>query len=117
MAALRSARPGALWLTPRLRVERLESFPQSGNLPLETGDSRLEADARGWLGAVDVQGLAVHATARVMAAASSHEVFTTAVTRALAEGVACRFEDRGEHQLKGLQQPLHLFAVEGADPQ
>ena len=63
----------------------------------------------------DVQGLAVHATARVMAAANADEVLTTAVTRALAEGVASRFEDRGEHQLKGLQQPLHLFAVEGAD--
>lgn len=63
----------------------------------------------------DVQGLAVHATARIMAAAGANEVLTTAVTRALAEGVDCRFEDRGDHELKGLQQPLHLFSVEGAD--
>jgi class 3 adenylate cyclase len=34
------------------------------------------------------------------------------VTRALAEGVPCSFEDAGERQLKGLEQPIRLFAVE-----
>jgi class 3 adenylate cyclase len=62
----------------------------------------------------DVHGLAVHATARVMAAAGPSEVLTTAVTRSLAEGAPCRFEDRGERVLKGLDQPLRLFAVERA---
>ncbi|MDQ3870649.1 MAG: hypothetical protein M3301_03410 [Chloroflexota bacterium] len=59
----------------------------------------------------DVHGLAVHATARVMAAAGPSEVLTTAVTRSLATGVPCRFEDRGERMLKGLDHPLQLFAV------
>ena len=63
----------------------------------------------------DVRGLAVHATARVMAAAAPSEVLTTIVTRSLATGVACRFEDRGERKLKGLDDPLHVFAVERAE--
>lgn len=60
----------------------------------------------------DVGGLAVHATARVMAEAKPREVLTTDVTRALAAGVPCRFEDRGERALKGLSQPVRVFAVE-----
>ena len=62
----------------------------------------------------DVRGLAVHATARVMAAAGPSEVLTTSITRSLATGAACRFEDRGERMLKGLDQPLSVFAVERA---
>jgi class 3 adenylate cyclase len=63
----------------------------------------------------DVAGLAVHAAARVMAAASPDEILTTTVTRIIAEGAHVRFEDRGEQQLKGLVQPLHLYAVEHGD--
>jgi class 3 adenylate cyclase len=62
----------------------------------------------------DVRGIAVHATARVMAEAGASEVLTTIVTRSLVTGVACRFEDRGERMLKGLDQPLNVFAVEHA---
>ena len=58
-----------------------------------------------------IHGIAVHATARVMAAAAPSEVLASAVTRTLAEGVGLSFESRGPHRLKGLQQPLELFAV------
>lgn len=61
----------------------------------------------------DVRGLAVHATARIMAAAEGPEVIASAVTRALAEGAAVRFEDRGSPPLKGLETPIQLFAVTG----
>jgi class 3 adenylate cyclase len=64
----------------------------------------------------DVRGLAVHATARVMSAAEPSEVLTTVVTRTLAEGSGLRFVDRGRHDLRGLQQPMDLYAVE-AEPQ
>jgi class 3 adenylate cyclase len=60
----------------------------------------------------DIGGIAVHATARIMAAAHPSEVLTSAVTRALAEGAAVRFADRGSHALKGIATPLELFAVE-----
>lgn len=59
----------------------------------------------------DVRGIAVHAAARIMAAAQPSEVLTSAVTRALAEGTGLGFEDRGSHALKGLETPLQLFGV------
>lgn len=64
-----------------------------------------------------VRGVAVHATARIMAAAAPSAVFASAVTCALAEGTDLHFEDQGSHTLKGLEKPLQLFAVErAADP-
>ena len=62
----------------------------------------------------DVRGIAVHATARIMASAQPSEVLTSAVTRALAEGTGLRFTDRGSHTLKGIAIPIELFGVESA---
>jgi class 3 adenylate cyclase len=59
----------------------------------------------------DVGGMAVHAAARIMAFGGPSEVIVSAVTRALAEGSGLRFEERGSHQLKGLEQPIELFAL------
>jgi class 3 adenylate cyclase len=59
----------------------------------------------------DIRGIAVHATARIMAAAEGPEVIASAVTRALAEGAALTFEDRGSPELKGFDTPIQLFAV------
>jgi class 3 adenylate cyclase len=64
----------------------------------------------------DVGGIAVHATARIMAAAQPSEVLTSAVTRALAEGTGLQFTDRGWHTLKGIATPIELFAVSGSGP-
>lgn len=59
----------------------------------------------------DVGGVAVHAAARIMALGGPSEVLVSAVTRALAEGSGLRFEERGRHQLKGLDLPMELFAL------
>jgi class 3 adenylate cyclase len=59
----------------------------------------------------DVRGLAVHTTARVMASAGASEVLTTTITRLLSAGGPFAFVDRGRHQLKGLPEPIELFAV------
>jgi class 3 adenylate cyclase len=59
----------------------------------------------------DVRGIAVHAAARIMAAAQPSEVLTSAVTRALCEGSALHFADRGSHEMKGLPAPMELYAV------
>ncbi|HKZ19100.1 MAG TPA: adenylate/guanylate cyclase domain-containing protein [Acidimicrobiia bacterium] len=60
----------------------------------------------------DIRGIAVHAAARIMAAAQPSEVLASAVTRYLAEGTALGFEDRGAQALKGIETPLQLFAVQ-----
>jgi class 3 adenylate cyclase len=59
----------------------------------------------------DVRGVTVHATARVMGAAGPSEVLVTDVVRALAGARAFEYVPRGRHQLKGLEEPLDLFAV------
>jgi class 3 adenylate cyclase len=59
----------------------------------------------------DVRGVAVHATARIMAAAQPAEVLTSTLTRALADGPGLRFASRGPHALKGFDAPVDLFVV------
>ena len=59
----------------------------------------------------DVRGIAVHAAARVMASAGSGEVLVSGVTRSLSADSTLRFETRGRHSLKGLDEPLDLFAA------
>jgi class 3 adenylate cyclase len=47
-----------------------------------------------------------------MAAAGDSQVLTTAVTRTLAGDASYRFEDVGDHALKGFAEPVRLFSVE-----
>jgi class 3 adenylate cyclase len=63
----------------------------------------------------DVRGVAVHATARVLAAAKPGEVLVSSLTRAIAAGSAVHFESRGHHELKGLEGTLELFRVSQDD--
>ncbi len=60
----------------------------------------------------DLRGIAVHATARVMASAASGTVLTSAVSRALAVGTGLRFTSTGTHSLKGFDEPMELFEVQ-----
>jgi class 3 adenylate cyclase len=59
----------------------------------------------------DIGGVAVHAAARIMALGGASEIIVSAVTRALVEGSDLRFEERGRHQVKGLEQPVEVFAL------
>ena len=61
----------------------------------------------------NVQGLAVHEAARVMAAADADEILVSETTRILAAASGLRFEDRGVHELKGVPGERHLFAYVG----
>jgi len=68
-------------------------------------------------GEVDVsrgslRGVAVHATARVMATAGASEIVVSGVTRALATGSSFVFRPLGRRVLKGIAEPLDLFAVD-----
>ncbi len=58
----------------------------------------------------DVRGVAVHAAARIMARAGAGEILVSETTRVLAQGSDLGFEDRGTHELKGLDGEWRLFA-------
>ncbi len=57
------------------------------------------------------RGIALHVAARVMSLAGAGEVLLSSTTRDLVEGSGLRFEDRGEHELKGVDGLRRLYAV------
>ena len=57
------------------------------------------------------RGIAVHVGARVMSRADGGEVLVSSTTRDLVAGSGLDFEDRGEHELKGIEGRRHLFAA------
>jgi class 3 adenylate cyclase len=59
----------------------------------------------------DVRGKTVHEAARIMAAAGSDEILVSDLTRALAGAGGLSFEDRGAHELKGLEGEWRLHAL------
>ena len=59
----------------------------------------------------DVSGIAVHAAARIEAAASSGEILVSQTVRDLTAGSGLVYEDAGDHDLKGLTGPWRLFSV------
>ena len=58
-----------------------------------------------------VAGIAVHVGARVAANAGPGEVLVSRTVKDLVAGSGLSFDDRGEHELKGLLERRHLFAV------
>jgi len=62
----------------------------------------------------NVYGGAVNIAARISALSAPGEVLVSETVRSLARTSAgVRFEDRGEHELKGVADPQRLFAVRG----
>jgi class 3 adenylate cyclase/pimeloyl-ACP methyl ester carboxylesterase len=59
----------------------------------------------------DVQGIAVHIAARVSALAAPGEVLVSRTVKDLVAGSGLRFSERGRHSLKGLQEPMDLYAA------
>ena len=58
----------------------------------------------------DIRGVTVHEASRVMAAAEADEILVSSLTRTIAETSGLRFEDRGTHELKGLDGTWQLSA-------
>jgi len=56
-------------------------------------------------------GIAVHIGARVAAMAEPGEVLVSSTVKDLVAGSGIEFEDRGQHQLKGIPEAWHLFTV------
>jgi class 3 adenylate cyclase len=63
----------------------------------------------------DLGGIGVHIAARVQAAADPREVLVSSTVRDLVVGSGLRFDDRGEHELKGVPGHWRLHAVTGDD--
>ncbi len=61
----------------------------------------------------DVAGIAVHIGARVSALAAPGEVLVTRTVRDLVAGSGIAFEERGEHELKGVPDSWALYAATG----
>jgi class 3 adenylate cyclase len=71
---------------------------------LHTGEVELRGD--------DIGGIAVHLAARVLEQAGANELLTSSAVPLLVAGSGIEFEDRGEHELKGISGAVRLFAVE-----
>jgi pimeloyl-ACP methyl ester carboxylesterase/plasmid stabilization system protein ParE len=59
----------------------------------------------------DVGGIAVHIAARVGALAAPSEVLVSSTVKDLVAGSGIQFEDRGAHELKGVESEWRLFAA------
>jgi class 3 adenylate cyclase len=56
-------------------------------------------------------GIAVHAGQRIEAMAAPGEILTSGIVRDLVAGSGLEFEDRGEHELKGIPGMYRIFAA------
>ncbi len=59
----------------------------------------------------DIAGIAVHIGARVAAMATPSEILVSSTIKDLVVGSDLVFDDRGDHELKGVPETWHLFAV------
>ncbi len=82
------------------RVRELGLEIRSG---LHTGECEIRGE--------DTVGVAVHLAARVSALAGPGELLVSRTVRDLVAGSGIKFEDRGTHELRGLSEEWHLFAV------
>jgi class 3 adenylate cyclase len=64
----------------------------------------------------DIAGIAVHIASRVQALAPPETVLVSRTVVDLVAGSGVAFTDFGEHQLKGIADPWHLYALAHAEP-
>ena len=76
-------------------------------LQIRAGVHTGEVERRGQ----DVSGIGVHIAARVANLAGAGEILATRIVRDLTAGSDLTFDERGEHELKGVPNRWELFAV------
>jgi pimeloyl-ACP methyl ester carboxylesterase/class 3 adenylate cyclase len=76
-------------------------------LELRSGIHTGEIELRG----ADIGGIAVHIASRIMAQAEPGAVVVSGAVPPLVAGSGIQFEERGEHELKGVPQPWRLCSV------
>jgi class 3 adenylate cyclase len=84
-------------------VEAARSLGLEVRIGLHAGEVELIAD--------DVGGIAVHLAARIGALAGPGEVLVSSTVKDLVAGSGIRFDDRGQHRLKGISDEWRLFAA------
>lgn len=75
-------------------TEATEKLGVRLRLGMHTGECEVRGD--------DLGGLAVHIAAHVRALAVAGEILVSGMVRDLVTGSGIEFEDRGEHELKGV---------------
>jgi pimeloyl-ACP methyl ester carboxylesterase len=70
---------------------------------VHTGEVELVGD--------NIRGVAVHIGARIAGLAAPGQVLVSRTVKDLVAGSGLVFEDHGEHELKGVPDPWHLYAV------
>ncbi len=89
-------------------AQRCRDLGNEAGLPLQLGIPAGDVVREG----NNVHGGAVQVAARVQSAAAPGEILVSDIVRGLARTSAgVEFEDRGEHELKGIAEPQRLFAV------
>jgi class 3 adenylate cyclase len=63
----------------------------------------------------EISGIAVHIAARIAATARPGEPVVSKTVRDLVAGSGLVFEDRGVHQLRGLPEEIHLYAMRAVE--
>jgi class 3 adenylate cyclase len=63
----------------------------------------------------DLFGAAVQLAARLCAAAAEGDIAVSVAVRELCTGKSFRFDDRGEHALKGIPEPTRIYGVNWND--
>jgi class 3 adenylate cyclase/pimeloyl-ACP methyl ester carboxylesterase len=97
--------PGRAILCAQAVVDATREIGVDLRVGLHTG----ECEVRG----SDLAGLAVHIAARVSSVAQQGEILVSRTVADLVAGSGIEFEDRGEHELKGVPGSWKLFAVQG----
>lgn len=83
---------------------------RSVGVPVRAGVHIGECIRRG----TDLGGVAVHVAARISALAGGGEVLCSSIVKDLVIGADLHFDDRGEHQLKGVSGGWRLFSLQAA---
>ena len=92
--------PAQLHASLRLRIGINAGEPIAEDAP----------DGRG-----DLFGTAVTTASRIQSLAKGGEILVSDVVRQLVAGKGFLFDDRGEHVLRGFEDPVHIFAVRVSD--
>jgi len=99
------ASPGEALRCATTIVARVQELGLEIRAGLHTGEVELEGDA--------VRGIAVHIGARVSSLGGPNEVLVSQTLKDLVAGSDVTFEDRGEHELKGVPGRWRIYRVVG----
>ena len=84
-------------------IDRVRPLGIAVRAGLHTGEVETKRD--------EVGGIAVNIAARIAELAGGGEILVSGTVRDLVAGSGLAFDDRGDHALKGLPEPMRLYAA------